>query len=264
MAQAAAKPFDDFMKHKPRPGDYSNDLAQDVKDDISDLAKKRTITAVWVGITTRGKKGCKTQWKNKLIIVGMQQIARGYKTTSFKYAVKMKDELIRMYRLYKRNRVQNPTDGNEGIPNDKKKYIVYVAWTTEPNYNPPERVEFGDALVNEDPDEQEPEETEEESDGESEKPINQETLRTVTTLKRRISAHTRNGAPFWIGITSDGEDGCRNRWNTKYSYYGMNRFRMLHTPCDINQCKQMERLLIRFYKERAEMSSFTSCARSFE
>ena len=42
----------------------------------------------------------------------------------------------------------------------------------------------------------------------------------IQTLIRKIAPFSRTSTEFYIGISSGGRDGCRDRWNSKYKAMG--------------------------------------------
>ena len=63
------------------------------------------------------------------------------------------------------------------------------------------------------------------------------------TVKRKASALTRTASKWWIGVASNGEAGCRQRWNAKYKALGMQHMAFR---------AEMERELIDFFSEHVD------------
>ena len=66
----------------------------------------------------------------------------------------------------------------------------------------------------------------------------QEVIATV----RRLTRNARG--KFWIGKTSGGEQGCRDRWNQKYMPDGMNRMAIVYESSSQDNALNMEEYLI--------------------
>lgn len=60
---------------------------------------------------------------------------------------------------------------------------------------------------------------------------------------------------FWVGITSDGINGSRNRWNNKYKDLNMNHFAHIYSSSSNNFTKNLEDLLINYYSKYDELSN---------
>ena len=68
-----------------------------------------------------------------------------------------------------------------------------------------------------------------------------------TSVRQSISQLTKNSnSRFWIGIASNGDDGCRARWNSKYKALGMKNMAAVYKT---GSRKSMEQDLIYFYSE---------------
>lgn len=72
------------------------------------------------------------------------------------------------------------------------------------------------------------------------------------TVRRKISALTRGGAAFWVGITSDGEEGVHRRWNAKYRGLGMTNIAAVYKTSSDAFCRAMEADLVTFYGDAAD------------
>lgn len=72
------------------------------------------------------------------------------------------------------------------------------------------------------------------------------------TVKRKVSAWTRNYNSMWIGITSNGEKGLRQRWNDKYKGLGMTQIAAVYETSSEEFRRKMEKELTEFYKEHAD------------
>ena len=83
-------------------------------------------------------------------------------------------------------------------------------------------------------------------------PITGGYLQVQTNVRRSISGLTRDATAFWIGIASDGEKGCRRRWNDKYKARGMRKMARVYETSSDDFRKNMEAELIDFYEEHAE------------
>ena len=66
----------------------------------------------------------------------------------------------------------------------------------------------------------------------------QEVIATV----RRLTRNARG--KFWIGKTSGGEQGCRDRWSQKYKSDGMNRMVVVYESSSQDNALKMEENLI--------------------
>ena len=66
-------------------------------------------------------------------------------------------------------------------------------------------------------------------------------------VKRRCSALTRGSTAMWVGIASQGEQGMRGRWNSKYKALGLNRIVAIYETSSDSFRKGMEKELTRFY-----------------
>ena len=55
---------------------------------------------------------------------------------------------------------------------------------------------------------------------------------------KRLTKHRRG--KFWIGKTSGGEEGCRNRWNAKYRSDKMNKMTIVYESSSQNFASDME------------------------
>ena len=73
-----------------------------------------------------------------------------------------------------------------------------------------------------------------------------------STVKRCISQLTRNAASCWIGIASNGRDGCRARWNSKYKGLGMSNMAAVYTTTSDHFRKALEEELIDYYGSRLD------------
>ena len=61
----------------------------------------------------------------------------------------------------------------------------------------------------------------------------------------KIRRLTRNKkGKFWIGKTSGGEQGCRERWNQKYNPDGMNRMAIVYESSSQDNALNMEENMI--------------------
>lgn len=65
----------------------------------------------------------------------------------------------------------------------------------------------------------------------------------------KISSLT-NGSKFWIGITSDGLDGVRRRWNQEYKQCGMHHIAVVYTTSSDNYRRNAETDLIEYFKQQ--------------
>eukprot|EP01039_Chlorochromonas_danica_P002208 gene2208-2411_t len=72
------------------------------------------------------------------------------------------------------------------------------------------------------------------------------------TVKRKISALTREYNSMWIGIASDGETGLRERWNQKYKRLNMKHIVAVYVTESDSFRKKMEALLIEFYRDHVD------------
>eukprot|EP01040_Poterioochromonas_malhamensis_P009280 gene9280-10072_t len=71
-------------------------------------------------------------------------------------------------------------------------------------------------------------------------------------VKRKVSALTRGYHSMWIGITSGGVDGVRERWNNKYKRLGMAHVAAVYETSSDNFRRNMETELINFYKDHVD------------
>jgi hypothetical protein len=74
----------------------------------------------------------------------------------------------------------------------------------------------------------------------------------VSTLKRRISAYTRDCDKFYIGLTSNGYSGCGQRWHKKYKPMGYTRMIAVYSTESVKYAQNIEKELIEFYIEHSE------------
>ena len=72
------------------------------------------------------------------------------------------------------------------------------------------------------------------------------------TVRRSISALTRDARKIWIGIASNGDEGCRDRWNQKYKGLGMRHMAAIYTTSSERFRRNMEDDLIEFYGDLVE------------
>ncbi len=72
------------------------------------------------------------------------------------------------------------------------------------------------------------------------------------SVKRSISQLTRDASKFWIGIASNGDEGCRTRWNAKYKGLGMKSIATVYRTDSDDFRRDMEDELIDFYKEHCD------------
>lgn len=162
----------------------------------------------------------------------MNSMAMVYQTTSHDFVRRMEADLVDYYR----DHAENQCAGGGGGVGGEAPYVVYVAWTTDPHYISPVTVDFESAFRSD---------------------ITPITGRYFddavhTRLHQIISALTRDGKPFWIGVTSGGVEGCRNRWNNKYKFVGMNSIALVYQTSSGDMVRRMEADLIGFYEEHAE------------
>ena len=64
----------------------------------------------------------------------------------------------------------------------------------------------------------------------------------VIATIRRLTRNVRG--KFWIGKTSGGEEGCRERWNNKYKQDGMNRIAIVYESSSQDSALNMEENMI--------------------
>lgn len=64
---------------------------------------------------------------------------------------------------------------------------------------------------------------------------------------RSIAGLTRGAQHMWIGIASNGDDGCRARWNSKYKGLGMLHMAAVYDTSSENFRRHMESDLIDFF-----------------
>lgn len=67
------------------------------------------------------------------------------------------------------------------------------------------------------------------------------------TVRRKVSALTRNFSSMWVGIASNGSSGMRDRWNAKYKGLGMTSIACVYTTTSDSFRKEMEKSLTSFY-----------------
>ena len=72
----------------------------------------------------------------------------------------------------------------------------------------------------------------------------------VDRAKEFVLSRIQNSQPFWIGATSNGERGCRGRWNKTYKSSGMNRMAPVYKTSSARFRDDMEKELIRYFKKR--------------
>ena len=74
-----------------------------------------------------------------------------------------------------------------------------------------------------------------------------------TSVRQSISALIRNATAFWIGVSSDGVEGCQFRWNAKYKHqYPMQWLARVYETTSESFRNKMEAELIEFYKDHCE------------
>ena len=123
--------------------------------------------------------------------------------------------------------------GNQGISRDAPSYAVYVAWTTDPQYQRPVLVDFDTAF-----------------DRVMTGHWNEERLKILATRVAAIIAPGR--MRYWFGITSDDDvehAGCKDRWNTKYRFFTMNNMRILYQTDSEEYCRKAETDLIKRFPQ---------------
>ena len=64
----------------------------------------------------------------------------------------------------------------------------------------------------------------------------------VVAAIRRLTKHKIDA--FWIGKTSGGEQGCRERWSKKYKSDGMNKMAIVYESSSEDYALKMEDYLI--------------------
>ena len=72
------------------------------------------------------------------------------------------------------------------------------------------------------------------------------------SVRRSISGLIRQASRVWIGIASNGDDGCRTRWNRKYKGLGMRHMAAVYRTSSEGFRRSMEADLIDFYEDFVE------------
>jgi hypothetical protein len=79
-------------------------------------------------------------------------------------------------------------------------------------------------------------------------PITGGNIEVLESLHRTIGKLSSNCQNYYIGITSNGKEGCRSRWNSKYKNLNYNGMKPIYlTDSDKNR-KAVEADLIEFSK----------------
>ena len=71
----------------------------------------------------------------------------------------------------------------------------------------------------------------------------QELQAAITFVELRVNASSR----FWIGATSNGDVGCRNRWDVTYKKHGMDRMAPVYKTHSVDFRVKMEKELIEYF-----------------
>lgn len=67
------------------------------------------------------------------------------------------------------------------------------------------------------------------------------------TVRRKVSALTRDFRSMWIGIASQGANGVQGRWNAKYKDLGMKNIAIVYLTTSDSFRKNLEDDLTDFY-----------------
>ena len=116
--------FDDAFRdlHKPFVGGYQQAATQ-VKQSVSALVRPEDI--FYVGITSGGVDGCRSRWNQKYKLMGFDQMAMVYESSSPNFVRQLERSLVDFYKEV----IMNPIGGGGGgQAEDKPPYVVYVAW----------------------------------------------------------------------------------------------------------------------------------------
>ena len=213
----------------PYSGGYQQ-ASTKVKKCISALTRDGKATGMWIGYTSSGEAGLKGRWNAKYKLIGMQHIAMVYVSDSIDFARNMEVLLIDFYV----DHVDNLNAGGGG-PVGQPPYVVYVAWTEDHQYQPPQRVEFGVAFRD------------------NHHPYSGGYQQAETPVKQSVSALVKPQDIFYIGITSGSEErcrsGCQKRWDQKYKLMGFDQMAIVYQSTSQNFVIELEKILVDFYGE---------------
>eukprot|EP00731_Ephydatia_muelleri_P006213 Em0003g461a len=175
---------------EPSTGHWNDVTATKVIECISECLL--TSKCQWIGMTSGGVEGMRRQWNAKY--QEMDYIARVYFTTSDVYCPNAKRSLIAHYGLKSDGGMfDNENSGAGGNLGSDGPFVVYLVWK-----NVVTGIPFDNAYR---------------SDVE---PSRGHWNETATEMIQRIDDLLRGSNNRWIGITSDGKEGIRRRWNAKY------------------------------------------------
>jgi hypothetical protein len=66
---------------------------------------------------------------------------------------------------------------------------------------------------------------------------------SFSKVRTKFRKYTNGGTNLWIGIASNGVDGCKTRWNSKYKPKGLNNMMPLYETSSDSLRKNMEKEL---------------------
>ena len=84
----------------------------------------------------------------------------------------------------------------------------------------------------------------------------------ITSVKRSISSLTRNCNSVWIEITSDGENGLQDHWNSKYKRLGMKTIAWVYITTSEKSCKAAKKQLVAHYDLKSKGTGILDNERS--
>jgi hypothetical protein len=79
-------------------------------------------------------------------------------------------------------------------------------------------------------------------------PITGGNLEVLESLHRTIGNLSKNCTNFYVGITSNGMEGCRSRWNSKYKDLNYTGMKPIYKTDSDNNRKAVEKDLIDYSK----------------
>ena len=226
MAAANLTDFDVAFasKHVPVSGDCNDAIKEKVLRSVRAFTRTKN-GKFWIGMTSGEDSAniCRRRWNDMYKGRRMNRMAIVYEYEDRQSILDMKAHL----KSRCQRDIHNPPAESEGnLSTDSPLYLVFIAWN--------DKTPFKKAFRND----------------HQPIPDRGKLADKQTRVLRSVRGFTRNTIyKFWVGKTSSDDEGCRTRWNGKYTHEGMNKMARVYSSNNQQHVLDMERYLIKILPE---------------